>query len=1513
MNIETDEVLVNRNDTTYTTTVEKMAELQDDDLMLVNRDSTTYKVTGKEIKDSLVVEIAPSINSVLLSQNQVTADRYTSNEFTSTVNYSQDPFPPASVEMTAEVKGALGLEAGTAPIVTNSYPGTSSNQVELELSSSTFLDDGTFEVGDVVKASESYTPTSSTIATVGPSPFDVYGYINGVQATNPLTYNGGTAYSWKDYEGYTTLEMPPSNAGIGNQSWYGYPRELTWASVIATNGKAVWGEFWYYDDGLGNPFQGNSWPLSTNFHYGYASDSQYVPFNATEVNMHARIINAGKGWHHIGMEMNPAHTLLTSYFDGELTNSITVNWNSESRQSIEYWNADYSGQTTIAPVAGIRINVDDVFAMPYQLTDGKYTPLPITAPFSEATAGVTHYIPVGGSTANVIELVDDTDIELFQVGDAVQKELPDFTGVKYIIGGNYNVPNFPGQGFNGDLSNRAQSNNSGPLGQNQIDMEFNPPLTGSNIKIKLATSSYRFYLNNDNTYSCSALDASATGIGNEIENGVIWNGDSTFDITNMTGFDGSLERLTFYQDPSQNYEQGIYGLIIDGSVQTLGYSSGADTPPVLVISTDVSAKTITVDSGNWDTSNQSEIWSNGVTLGPGNIYSDAGGIAYNATMAFDGLDSTNVLVEKGSSDPCTLILEPATGIPNVTKIRARVASVNQFRINNGGNIGTSTSAGWKDVYDGQPITLNKLEIERVTTGSDGSNTGFTLFEIEVNGQPLIDTTFNQYNWSDSSNAYDSPQNMFDGNVMGTTCVVEGTKTVFTASPFTAQTIETYQNGLNYTNPGNDWTIYINDIGYTGLTATQVNGATGWLKLDLGTPTLITKFEIEWTSRNNDTDAYSVNAVKADGKMMVDKRIFGDSNVTTVKPKQGQGTISSIANTQVFIEPYTDNCFKEGQHLIHATPKPILITPQSDEINTVVSDVLILDGDKDLLNFTNGDPVTMVNSDGSPAAYPAVTDSITGVGGVTGTIQIANDGSGYPAMWAIYLNDGSDNRDPGDAYVNANFGIQAYNNNNYNSDPNKLGNRGLYYTSMDNRYSYSGFAAGTEVMIIFGSAGSPGTQIRVSGDVEQNIQLDFNTQPKESNPKDFIKFKVSKESGTLIIGGTNIFIHYIDFFVNSPPVSATVLEFASDQNLEYYNVGDVVQGGTYRIEQPVGTPTTDSTIQGLFTGSGYSVSGRNTGNTEFFFDPPIPVNNTITFEANSNGDYGTLTCYDENNASIGSGSGGSYQYAERTISVSGLRYLRRITTTNGSIPSGDNPFNNTYRNFKVDGNFITVVDLNTLDYSVEVTNVSNIANNKVTVSGGSWNNGDTITKNISGTGTISNANPSNNTITLANSNNQWVAGYYVQTPEKPAIAQTGYLVFGSGGDVTGVTLAPQPAVVMLAANPILKFPAVFGTGQSPDTEMPYPTSLQTTITARNNFTDGTENSSTASSNVLYPAASTYVAPASGTRSYTTAGVAQLGANLQTFSGRSAAANSDPTDVQGAFTAAQTDINDYINGL
>ena len=106
-----DELIVNRDGTTYTTTVEKMADLRDNDLLLVNRENVTYTVTGKDIKDST----GGNEPQILTSPTLTTDSQYPTATLTATeatfVNATRTPdtdYSPWFKDGT-QIPGASGL------------------------------------------------------------------------------------------------------------------------------------------------------------------------------------------------------------------------------------------------------------------------------------------------------------------------------------------------------------------------------------------------------------------------------------------------------------------------------------------------------------------------------------------------------------------------------------------------------------------------------------------------------------------------------------------------------------------------------------------------------------------------------------------------------------------------------------------------------------------------------------------------------------------------------------------------------------------------------------------------------------------------------------------------------------------------------------------------------------------------------------------------------------------------------------------------------------------------------------------------------------------------------------------------------------------------------------------------------------------------------------------------------------------------------------------------------------
>ena len=103
-------------------------------------------------------EAPPFISALELVQDQINDKRFAGNSFTTTVTATENP---TSLQLEAEVVGALSLEVSTDRITAEDTDGDT--PLALTLNSDLNLLDGRFEVGDQVKASASYTPTSNTI------------------------------------------------------------------------------------------------------------------------------------------------------------------------------------------------------------------------------------------------------------------------------------------------------------------------------------------------------------------------------------------------------------------------------------------------------------------------------------------------------------------------------------------------------------------------------------------------------------------------------------------------------------------------------------------------------------------------------------------------------------------------------------------------------------------------------------------------------------------------------------------------------------------------------------------------------------------------------------------------------------------------------------------------------------------------------------------------------------------------------------------------------------------------------------------------------------------------------------------------------------------------------------------------------------------------------------------------------------------------------------------------------
>ena len=112
----TDNLIVQRGLNLYTTTIEDMSTIQDDDLVMIGRGSESYKINGKEFKEQAGGGgglAAPEIFDVTLTGSGPGFDNET---YTTNVNYKPGN-PAATLSLKAKVDGALSVAGNTGEIV----------------------------------------------------------------------------------------------------------------------------------------------------------------------------------------------------------------------------------------------------------------------------------------------------------------------------------------------------------------------------------------------------------------------------------------------------------------------------------------------------------------------------------------------------------------------------------------------------------------------------------------------------------------------------------------------------------------------------------------------------------------------------------------------------------------------------------------------------------------------------------------------------------------------------------------------------------------------------------------------------------------------------------------------------------------------------------------------------------------------------------------------------------------------------------------------------------------------------------------------------------------------------------------------------------------------------------------------------------------------------------------------------------------------------------------------------
>ena len=181
-----------------------------------------------------------------------------------------------------------------------------------------------------------------------------------------------------------------------------------------------------------------------------------------------------------------------------------------------------------------------------------------------------------------------------------------------------------------------------------------------------------------------------------------------------------------------------------------------------------------------------------------------------------------------------------------------------------------------------------------------------------------------------------------------------------------------------------------------------------------------------------------------------------------------------------------------------------------------------------------------------------------------------------------------------------------------------------------------------------------------------------------------------------------------------------------------------------------------------------------------------------------------------------------------------------------------PTNNQLRNFNPGDE----VQLSTEGGPAVKVLVSNTFDNVMSVTGGSWTGTDGSFQSQEGYDNETNVSCTkqgfgtldfvvNNVANILDSNGQWLPDY-IMAPVDPVIVDVSRVYLKIAGDsdnptVIGMDSAKQPPFKLTTKTPVLKFPSLFASGNTPDEDLKFPANLSITVTQENSIGSYEKNS------------------------------------------------------------------------
>ena len=826
----TDEFLVNRDDVTYTQEqATLMANLETDDLLLVNRADTTYTVTGGELIESVIDPLSLTVTIAPTSA-------YIGQEHTATPIVTGGKIPEGGYVFTYQW------------LIADDFSGTNESILSGQ-TSSTFTPTSSQEdkyLGCRCTTIDFFGTSASDTSYIGPvSLLAAAPVIDSILLTEVV--DGQNRYTNKEFPFVTTMD----EEGEPNPSF---------KAKVKLSGTTF--QFNVLSDVITDIEPGGIKTCETDTiesANGFIASGTWSKVSGADSNTPDEPV---AGFNNIWND-NP---ISKAYFNYSNTASASSRYKFTFDTPILFTKLEaYVGAYDGSPTAWVSFNGGTA------IRGGNTTGTPVITDFTDnanaapgATTGVLTSFEIGTNSANygyIGQILIDgvpltTDLitltfpssngfGCFEPGDVVGGQ--DFRNSYTLDTNDDPGPEKVGRAFDGDLTTRS----SMPV-RTTCTVTFPVPIVN--------VSSIRVYLFNATYAESKYFKINGVEKGSDITQLTGWN--------TITSPPATFSSITYGTSADVSTNIAIAAIEVNGRLLLDGNK---------VISKDEDANTITVDGGNWDTSNQSQAWS-----------ANATGAIDPAPNAFDGkLDTwaSGAPLEVPFPSPITVssLQVYADGVQDSIKV---VLDGVETTVSWSGSV----SKQWWDV----PIVGSAVFSKIISTNGSSA-----IYAVKADSKLLVDPVNDSQVWSDlttytagDEDPTRGTKDLYDGDY-DSYCYISGDEVVvtdFSSLPGGGLTVSSSIE------------IYIQSASGQGI-ATANGGATtgltqasGWQSIP-NPPDLLTSLTFTGPVGGN---SWNPSVVKIDGKLLIDKgvRDLGDSKLVKETPYDNKLTVASSENLEL---------------------------------------------------------------------------------------------------------------------------------------------------------------------------------------------------------------------------------------------------------------------------------------------------------------------------------------------------------------------------------------------------------------------------------------------------------------------------------------------------------------------------------------------------------------------------------------------------------------------------------------